>query len=76
VTKCEGDAGPGDAEIFTCLEPYVSMCGAGIAGFLPAANGLNTCCEGRTDSPYCTETCRILLTNDLAVDFFPTCLEL
>jgi predicted esterase len=76
VSKCETDAGAGDDEIFTCLEPYISMCGPGISGFLPAADGINACCDGRSDSPWCVEVCRVLLTNDLASDFFPTCLEL
>lgn len=73
VTKCEGDAGPGDQEIFDCLAPAVSMCGPGIDGFMPSANAINTCCAGRADSPWCVETCRVFRTNALATNFFTVC---
>jgi len=76
VEKCERESGPADESVFTCIEPYVSMCGPGIAGFMPAADAVNTCCDGRTDSPYCVEVCRILNTNDLASGFFPVCATL
>ncbi len=73
VAKCEGDAGPADQEIFDCLAPAIPMCGIGIEGFMPSADAINTCCAGRTDSPWCIETCRIFRTNMLATSFFTTC---
>jgi predicted esterase len=77
VTKCDGDATPGvDEAIFSCMRGYTSMCGPGIEGFQPAVDAINGCCDGRRDSGWCVETCRILLTNSLATSFFPTCTSL
>jgi len=77
VTKCEADAtAAADEEVFGCIDGARSMCGGGISGFQPAVGAINECCLGRTDSPWCMETCRILLTNDLTPMFVSTCVSL
>ncbi len=76
ITHCEGVAtAPADAETLACMVAAKrgSICGPGIDGALPVIDAINACCEGRTDSPWCVDTCTILLTNSAATSFLPSC---
>ncbi len=66
-----------DLEVLECMTAQGAIeCSVGVEGFQPFADGLDSCCEGRDDSPYCINLCTIMLTNDLAPTFFPKCVEL
>jgi predicted esterase len=76
ITHCEGVAtAPADAEVLGCMQDAqgASVCGPGIDGALPVIDALNACCEGRSDSPWCMDTCTILLTNSAAAGILTTC---
>jgi hypothetical protein len=49
------------------------MCGPGIGGALPLVQGIDSCCAGRSDSPYCVEVCRIIRTSDTVSMLVPGC---
>lgn len=76
ITHCEGVATtPADLEVLGCMQDAqgASVCGPGIDGALPVIDALNACCEGRSDSPWCMDTCTILLTNSAAASILTTC---
>lgn len=76
VTRCESMAtSASDTAALGCLATAQSaaMCGGGIEGARPFIDAVNTCCEGRTDSPFCVDVCTIIRTNSVAGSFFPTC---
>lgn len=77
VTRCEDMATTApDAEVLTCFSAATSMtCGGGASGFVPWVDAVNSCCMGRTDSPFCVDLCTILLTNDLAAMFVTECAD-
>lgn len=69
VAHCEAVATtPADAEVLACLQDLqgVALCGPGIEGAWPFVDAINTCCDGRSDSPWCVDTCTILLANSVA----------
>jgi poly(3-hydroxybutyrate) depolymerase len=80
VTHCEGAATGGgvDAEVLDCMvtAQEAATCGPGIDGALPLIDAINTCCDGRTDSPWCMDVCAIMFENSVTHGFIPTCVEL
>lgn len=79
VTHCEGVATTAaDADVLACMKTAKrsSVCGPGIDGALPAIDALNSCCDGRADSPWCVDTCTILLENNAVPSFLPSCVAL
>ncbi len=79
VTHCEGVATTAaDAEVLACIKTAkgASVCGPGIDGALPVIDALNSCCEDRADSPWCVDTCTILLENDAVPMFIPSCVAI
>ena len=76
VTRCEGLAtSAADRTVLTCLRmrQESATCGAGIAGAMPLIDAVNTCCTAHADSPFCVESCRVILGNTVERTFFPTC---
>ncbi len=76
VTHCEGVATTTpDAEVLACMlrAKNASVCGPGVDGALPVIDALNDCCDGRSDSPWCVDTCTIMLTNTATGSFLPSC---
>jgi poly(3-hydroxybutyrate) depolymerase len=76
VTHCEAMAvRAGDASVMECMleRQSAARCAAGIAGALPLVNAIEGCCNGRTDSGWCMDTCGIIMTNSAAASFFPNC---
>ena len=77
TTMCaETELTAADLEVIGCMTDGRIECGAGVEGFQPFADGIDGCCAGRDDSPYCVNICEVMLTNDLAPTFFPNCVEL
>ena len=79
LTHCEDVAtDPADADVLSCIEAAAATaeCGPGIAGGLPAIDAVDSCCQGRSDSPFCLDVCGILVENNLTWPFAPSCLEL
>lgn len=76
ITRCETMATTApDDEVLGCVATAQStaMCGPGIEGAQPFIDAINSCCEGRSDSPFCLDVCEIVATNGIAIGFFPTC---
>jgi poly(3-hydroxybutyrate) depolymerase len=76
---CEGDfleGGAVDEAVYSCFEEeYLTIsCGVGIVGGFPYIDAVNNCCDGQLESVYCTRLCQGLNENDVARDFFPSCL--
>ena len=78
TTMCEQtELTAADMETLECITVGQGIeCSSGVEGFQPFADGIDTCCAGRDDSPFCMNLCSIMLTNDLAPTFFPSCVEL
>lgn len=77
VTYCDANsAGAGDAEVLACLAAAekTAMCDpSGLAGSLPAVNGVNGCCKNHADSEYCVAVCTALSTNPMAYGLVGNC---
>ncbi len=79
VTKCEATAKtPADDEVLACFKTKLpgAQCTQGVDGGLPLIRAVNECCNKRTDSAYCVDTCKIINTNGTAAAFFTTCAEI
>lgn len=79
VTHCEGVVeNAADAEVLACMRSAqeASICGPGIDGALPMIDAINSCCDGRSDSPWCMDLCAIMYENSVTHGFITTCTEL
>lgn len=79
----EADEDDADEEVLDCFadayeaalsgDDGATQCGPGVEGAFPLINSVNTCCDGRDDSPYCLDLCGVLVTNSTAVGFLTAC---
>jgi poly(3-hydroxybutyrate) depolymerase len=77
VSRCESKATtPADAQVLACIKAAPAACGPGIDGAKPLIDAINTCCSGRSDSPYCVDACTIIYASSAARTFFTTCAAL
>jgi poly(3-hydroxybutyrate) depolymerase len=79
VTHCERTATTAaDDQVLGCIDKIAQSrtCGPGIDGALPVLDAINECCEGRSDSPLCMDTCTIMRGNSSTDSFLPTCVAL
>jgi predicted esterase len=78
VTYCDAHGTGADAQVLACFKKRqaTAQCGPGVEGVTPLVDAVNDCCKNHADSPFCVDTCTILLTQPLAGSFFPTCEEI
>jgi len=79
VSWCEAEAvTSADADVLACLEAAstANLCPSGFLGVQPLIDGLNRCCDGRNDAPYCFAMCREIRNISLVWSYFDTCAEL
>jgi predicted esterase len=76
LTTCETTAvDAADAPVLACFAAAQASaeCGAGIEGAMPLIDGVNDCCAGASESPFCQFVCGTILGNPVAAAFFPEC---
>ena len=75
LTKCAPHGTGTDPQVLSCFKDRkgAAQCGQGIEGVVPLIDAVNACCENRRDSPFCVDVCTILLTQQQAAGFFPSC---